>query len=435
MFEVGQETSGRALSRGAGLDLLAPPIIRPEPLPEPAAAAAALERMAAVAGEAGLRRVHVLAWRDLDDPEAGGSELHAHEVLRRWAAAGLDVTLRTSSADGHPAVVSRDGYRVVRRFGRYSVFPAAGVELALGAGSPDGVVEIWNGMPFFSPLFGRRHPRLVFLHHVHAEMWRMVLPAALAMIGETLESKIAPRVYERTRVVTLSESSRDEIVEMLGLPAERVSVVHPGVDERFAAGGHRSPAPLLVAVGRLVPVKRFEVLVDTVMRLRPAHPGLQAVIVGEGYEREALEAEIERRGATGVVSLPGRLDDEALVDLYRRAWVLVSTSAREGWGMTITEAAACGTPAVASAIAGHADAIVDGTTGFLATDAGEMAGHLHRLLSDTVLRHRLSRAAAERARAMTWDQTAEKALQALAAEAISHRRPRGRVRGRGRAQG
>ena len=79
-----------------------------------------------IAAEAGLSRIHIFAWRDLADVEAGGSELHAAEVARHWAAAGIDVTMRTSWAQGSPQMATRDGYRVVRKAGRYMVFPRAG---------------------------------------------------------------------------------------------------------------------------------------------------------------------------------------------------------------------------------------------------------------------------------------------------------------------
>ena len=72
----------------------------------------ATAELAELAREAGLRRVALLAWRDIDDAEAGGSELHAHEVATRWAAAGIDVVLRTSSVAGRAVLVERGGYRV-----------------------------------------------------------------------------------------------------------------------------------------------------------------------------------------------------------------------------------------------------------------------------------------------------------------------------------
>src|SRR5580704_3264932 len=188
------------------------------------------EVLASVAADAGLRRIHFVAWRDLDDPEAGGSELHAHMVASRWAAAGLDVTFRTSAVPGAPAALSRNGYRILRQAGRYAVFPGAAWEgIRMGHRPGDALVEIWNGMPFLSPLW-YRGPRIVFLHHVHAEMWGMVLPPSLARLGDLTERRVAPRFYRSSRIVTLSESSRREIVEMLHLPEGRVTVAPPGID-------------------------------------------------------------------------------------------------------------------------------------------------------------------------------------------------------------
>ena len=373
--------------------------------------------LGAIAAEAGLRRIHFVAWRDLDDPEAGGSELHAHEIASRWAAAGLDVTFRTSAVPDAPAALTRDGYRVLRKSGRYRVFPGAAWEgIRMGHPAGDALVEIWNGMPFLSPVW-YRGPRLVFLHHVHAEMWGMVLPPALARLGDFAERRFAPRFYRSSRIVTLSESSRREIVDLLHLQPERVSVDPPGVDSRYTPGGHRSPTPLVVAVGRLVPVKRFEVLLRSLALLKPDHPELQAVIIGEGYERAALESLRAELGATDWISLPGRVDDAELVSWYRRAWVVASSSQREGWGMTLTEAAACGTPAVATAIAGHTDAVLDGESGLLVENLWDLSGALGRVLGDEVLRSRLSKGALARARWFTWDATARRALEALADEA------------------
>jgi glycosyltransferase involved in cell wall biosynthesis len=375
------------------------------------------EVLAGIAADAGLRRIHFVAWRDLDDPEAGGSELHAHKVASLWAAAGLDVTFRTSAVHGASETLTREGYRVVRKAGRYGVFPgAAWGATRMGHRPGDALVEVWNGMPFLSPLW-YAGPRIVFLHHVHAEMWGMVLPPALARMGDTMERRIAPRFYRRSRIVTLSESSRAEIVKMLHLRRERVTVAPPGVDERFSPGGRRSDSPLVVAVGRLVPVKRFDALLRALAPLKARHPDLEAVIIGEGSERAALEARRAELDATDWIHLPGRVSDDELVDWYRRAWVVASSSQREGWGMTLTEAAACGTPAVATNIAGHADALVDGESGLLVDDVEDLTDPLGRVLGDDVLRSRLSKGALARARWFTWDATARRALEALAGEA------------------
>jgi glycosyltransferase involved in cell wall biosynthesis len=369
-----------------------------------------------MAEEAGVRRVDVVAWRDRDDVEAGGSELHADEILRRWAEGGIDVRLWTSRVDGAARQIRRNGYTVNRRAGRYAVFPRTAVAGFRGKiGTGDGLVEIWNGMPFFSPVWSRV-PRIVLLHHVHAEMWDMVLSPTLARLGRTVEHRLAPPLYRKSQIVTLSESARRDLVVRLKHPAERVSVVPPGVDPRFSPGGRRHPTPLVIAVGRLVPVKRFDLFIEAMVRLKEIQPGLEAMIVGEGYERPALEAQIAAAGAGRWLSLPGRLPDKDLIAAYRRAWVVSSTSSHEGWGMTLTEAAACGTPAVATRIPGHEDAVIEGESGFLVSTLAGLVEAAGSILANPMLRRRLSQGALRRVEDMTWERTASMALEALVAQ-------------------
>lgn len=374
----------------------------------------ALAKIGDVADAAGLRRVHVLAWRDLDDVEAGGSEVHADEIAQRWAAAGIEVVMRTSRAHGQLTDDRRHGYRVVRRGGRHTVFLDAPLqELTARAGRRDGLLEVWNGLPFFTPLWARG-PRATFIHHVHADMWRQVMSPGLARLGEVLELRVAPRLYRGSRVLTPSPSSRLQIIERLGLPPERVSAVPNGIDERFSPGGARSPHPLVVAVGRLVPHKRVDRLVDAAAIARRSVPDLELVIVGQGYERPHIERHLDDADARSWVQLRGHVSDDELIDLYRSAWVAASASSDEGWGMTLTEAAACGTPAVATRIAGHVDSVRDGVSGLLAATTDELGAALAEVLTDAGLRERLGRGALERAEELTWDRTALATLQAVA---------------------
>jgi glycosyltransferase involved in cell wall biosynthesis len=380
-----------------------------------------IDKLGDLAARAHLRRISMLAWRDLDDPEAGGSEVHASTIASLWGQAGIEVTMRTSYAPGRAQVAWRDGYRVIRKAGRYMVFPRAAFSEAMGwHGARDGLVEIWNGMPFFSPVWSKG-PRVTWLHHVHDSMWQMTLPPRLAAIGSAIEARIAPPLYRNTPIITLSESSKRELIDKLGFKANRVTVVPPGIDERFSPAGEKSPAPLVVAVGRLVPVKRFHYVIDALTELRAVHPGLRAVIVGEGYLRDELETQVREAGAESWLTLPGRVDDDELIDLYRKAWVVCSTSAHEGWGMTITEAAACGTPAIATRIAGHADAIDEGRSGLLVDDPRELPRELGRVLGDDALRRRLTEGAREHAARFTWGATAYGTLEVLAEEAVRRR--------------
>ena len=283
---------------------------------------------------------------------------------------------------------------MIRKAGRYQVFPRTALaEVRHTYGRPDGLVEIWNGVPFLSPIWARR-PRIVILHHVHGPMWKMALGDRIGAAGEVMERRIAPYFYRQTEIVTLSSSSKDELVNELGFSPDRVRIVPPGIDPRFRPGDTKADHPLVVAVGRLVPVKRFDALIRSAAAIKDRHPNLRLVIAGEGYERPVLESEIERLGAADWVSLPGRVPDAELVELLQQAWVVASSSAVEGWGMTLTEAAACGTPSVATRTTGHLDAVVDGVTGVpagahvavhLAAPGVELVGAVERDDGDAVL--------------------------------------------------
>lgn len=370
----------------------------------------------------GVERVHLLAWRDLEDPDAGGSELHAHQLMARWAAQGLTVTTRTSAAPGLPAETTRDGYRVVRRGSRYSSFHrAVAAELCRSMGRYDAVVEVWNGVPFLTPIWCRR-PRLTLLHHVHGPMWDQLFSPRVAGLGRFMETRLAPPLYRRGTVVCLGESTRHELLG-LGFRPERVVAVPVGTPAGFVPGRERSARPLVVAVGRLAPVKRFDALVHAVAATRTEVPDVELVIVGIGPERARIQHAIDAVDGHEWVTLTGWASSAELLDWYQRAWVIASASLAEGWGMSLTEGAACATPAVATDISGHQSSVVDGVTGLLAPlDALDVA--LTKVLIDPELRARLGAAALERAQALSWDHTATAITAELLAEAERGRWPR-----------
>jgi glycosyltransferase involved in cell wall biosynthesis len=256
------------------------------------------------------------------------------------------------------------------------------------------------------------------MHHVHAEMWRMVLPPRLAMLGDTLERRIAPPIYRGSRMITLSPTSKAEMLE-IGFKDERVEVVPPGIAAHFSPGGTRTTNPSFVAVGRLQPVKRFDRLIRAAVKAHDEVPDLTLTIVGTGALREELGALVDELDAADYITFAGRVSDDELVELYRSGWAVVSSSVREGWGMTLTEAAACGTPAIATRIPGHIDAVAEGRSGLLADDVDGLTAHMVAVAEDRALRERLISGALDHAATLSWDQTATRILLALAEEAGS----------------
>lgn len=368
----------------------------------------------------GIDRIESYAWRDLDDPEAGGSELHADEIFRRWAAVGIAVTHRTSTID-EPRSFERNGYTVTQRGGRYDVFGRVIARQSVRR-RPAGTatIEIWNGVPWFGPLWAPRR-RVVWMHHVHREMWDDALPAPFNHAGRFLETRFAPLFYRRSQFATLSESSAEE-VRALGIADQRLAVIPPGVHERFTPDPtRRSPTARAVVVGRLAPVKRQTMALDALRQARTDHPDLSVEVIGDGPDRASIEAWVDAHDARGWVDVRGRVSDEELLDAYRRAWIVVSASYAEGWGMSLTEGGACGTPCVATDIAGHRGAAVPDATGRLVADGASMATAISDLLGDAPTRDAFGAAAIRHAADLSWTAVAARHLDVLADRLQSER--------------
>jgi glycosyltransferase involved in cell wall biosynthesis len=284
-------------------------------------------------------------------------------------------------------------------------------------GPYDALVEIWNGVPWFSPVWCRR-PRITMLHHVHGPMWDQMLPGPFAATGRVLEARIAPPFYKRGLTVTPSDATRHELIE-LGFRPDRVIAVPNGVDPFFTPGGGRNAEPSILAVGRLAPVKRFELVIEAAIEARATVPGLTLSIVGDGPMRSELEARAAAAGAADWIRFPGRVDREDLVAHYRRAWLVVSGSLAEGWGLSLTEGAACGTPCVATDIRGHRSSVVAGQTGIL-VEPSMLGTTVADVLTDHPRRHALADAALTRARTLTWENSALGLTRALHAAVLEH---------------
>jgi glycosyltransferase involved in cell wall biosynthesis len=359
--------------------------------------------------------VLVLNWRDTSNPEGGGSEVYVERVAAGLAARGHPVTLFCAAHRGAPAREQVGDVRVVRRGSRLTVYLHAWwAHLTGRLGGHEVVVDVQNGLPFFSALWCRR-PVVVLVHHVHREQWRVVLPALQARLGWWVESRLAPRLYRRARYVAVSEATRQELVG-LGVRPQAITVVHNGMTPpgRPAAVA-RTPYPSICVLGRLVPHKRVELALEAAARIRRHLPGLRVLVVGQGYWEPRLRETVARLGLEDAVELLGWLDEDAKQRVLARSWVLAMPSLKEGWGLAVLEAAASGTPTVAFRAAGGVrESVVHGSTGLLADDPDEFIRHLAWMLLNRHLRQRLGDAARAHAARFTWSQTVAGFAEVLA---------------------
>jgi len=373
------------------------------------------------------RRVLFLNWRDLHNPLGGGSERYLHRVASGLAARGAHVTVRTAAYPGAAPEELLDGVRYVRGGSPNTVFPQALLDVRRRRFGPvDVVVDCQNGVPFWTRA-SVRVPVVVLVHHVHREQWRVAVGPVAGRVGWLLESRVAPFVYRRCQYVAVSPTTRRQLVE-LGVGAERIAVVHNGVDTAptAPAPARRCPQPMLAVVSRLVPHKRVEQAVEVLARLLPDWPGLRLTVVGDGYWRPQIRRRVEQLGLSNRVSLLGHVDEATKHAVLASSWLHLCPSLKEGWGLAIMEAARHGVPTIAYRDAGGTvDSVLHEQTGLLADSATDGVAGLTaltgRLLADAALRERLSRAAQLYSAQFTWERATEAFSRVLDA-AIAGRR-------------
>ena len=350
-------------------------------------------------------RIALLNWRDLTHPEGGGAERYAQTVCAGLARRGHDVTMFCAAHSGAAPVEEIDGYRLVRRGGRSTVYPATLRALSRSSrahGGYDVVIDTQNGLPFWSPL-ATRAPVVSLVHHVHREQWPVVFGPVMARVGWGLESRVSPRVYRGCPYVTVSGRSRDELIG-LGVRRGDIEVIHNGTDRPMALGVERAPRPTVVVLGRLVPHKRVELAIDALARLRELVPGVELRVVGDGWWRHRIEEHARAVGMAGAVHFLGYVDEVTKHRELSRAWVALAPSAKEGWGLNVVEAASHGVPTVAHHGAGGlSESIVDGRTGVLVDDVDGMARAAARLLRDEAMRTAMGERAREQAALHSWE--------------------------------
>jgi glycosyltransferase involved in cell wall biosynthesis/O-antigen/teichoic acid export membrane protein len=365
------------------------------------------------------RHILLLTDRDWTHPQGGGTGTNLYGQVTRWVAWGHTVTVVAGAYDGCEPVSTPHERLTIHRMGtRLTVFGRAALATRRGIGADaDVVLEVVNGIAFFTPLWWwLRPPCVTLVHHVHQEHYVTELGVQGRMAALALERLPLAALYRRP-VLTISQAARDDLVA-LGVPDERITVTYLGVDASGIPAVDRAPTPRLLYLGRLKAYKRIEHVLDAL----EAVPGATLDIAGDGDHREALEAEIDRRALTGRVTLHGHVSEETKQQLYDQAWVSLTASSAEGWCLTVMEAALRGTPTAALRVGGLPESIVDGQTGLLADTPQELARHVADLCADQALRERLGEAARERAQRFTWEETSRANLDVLEAAVTAPRR-------------
>ncbi|MDP9467480.1 MAG: glycosyltransferase family 4 protein [Chloroflexota bacterium] len=347
--------------------------------------------------------VHYLTWRHWDGP---------NEIVRDG------ITLH--GVGRPPALYGADGKRTVREA---VAFSARLLPVLLRQRWDVIDCSATPYLPLYAAWLGARvtrTPLVATWHEFWGEHWHDYLPRRpiVARVARALE-------WGSRRLGDVTVPVSEFTAHRMGLPAaEEATIVGNGVDLDAIRATRRASKPVeVVFVGRLIDEKRVDLLLEAIHALAGRFPNLRCMVIGEGPERAALEGRAVRLGLAERVTFTGRIEGSRVYAAVKAAAVLVMPSVREGFGITVAEAQACGTvPIVVRSPMSAASALVrDGVDGLTCDPTiASMAEALARLLSDPVRLAAMSRAARRAAQQYDWDLLADR-MEQVYLQAAHHR--------------
>lgn len=356
------------------------------------------------------KRNHILIfnWRDTNHVYGGGAEVYIHELARRWVSGGSRVTVFCGNDNRSPLNEKIDGVNIIRRGGSYTVYLFGFLYYIFKfRGKVDLIIDCENGIPFFSPLYAKI-PVILLIHHVHQEIFREFLKFPMRQIAEFLEGKLMPIIYKNKQIVTVSNSSLNAILKIGFSSAEKIKIIKNGVTGIHFSKYPKTANPSFMYLGRLKNYKNIDVAIKAFAKIVTIHKNAILTIVGTGESYLVLKNLIEKLRLVDNVKFLGRISEEEKAKQFSQSWAVLQPSQMEGWGITVIEANANGTPVIASRVSGLVDSVVDGKTGVLVElkNVDQFAKAMREIIIDKDYRTTLSKNAYIWAQNFNWDSSA-----------------------------
>uniref|UniRef100_A0A7C4XSS3 Glycosyltransferase n=1 Tax=candidate division WWE3 bacterium TaxID=2053526 RepID=A0A7C4XSS3_UNCKA len=370
--------------------------------------------------EKGGLRILIFNWRDTKHIWSGGAEVYLNELSKEFISKGHQVTLFCSNDNHNPPYEEIDGIKIVRKGGFMTVYAWAVLfYLFKFRGNHDVIIDSENGIPFFTPLYAKE-PVIGLIHHVHQDIILKELNVAwyllpLALAAKILETRVMPKAYRNSLMITVSESSRKDMERIGFADKTRVEIINPGVELEKFKTAEKTPDPTILYLGRLKSYKSIDTAIKAMKTVVELFPNAKLKIAGFGEDRPELEKLTKNLKIEENVEFLGKVPEEEKVKLLAESWVLVYPSAWEGWGITAIEANASGTPVVASNVPGLRDSVSNPHSGYLVEykNPNHFAEKICKILEDTNLRESLNKTSLEWAQNYTWKKSANKLLELI----------------------
>ena len=366
-------------------------------------------------------------------PAAGGAEKHLHRIFGKIVEMGHTVVLFTTTFPGAKEREVVDGIQVIRKGGdlMFQLTVALNLKKLDREFNFDVVVEDLNKLPVFAHWFVRK-PLLVQMHH----LWRKSIFAEaifpIAFMVWFFE-RIITFFYRTQNFVVVSPSTKNELAE-IGVDESRISVIYNGSEMPPVAAQFRvdscesnenvpvqdntlknARAPYFIWLSRVHRYKGIWTALEAFEKFSKSHPEVKLYVVGGGPLLKKLPTWIQSHGLEGKVELTGFVSAARKYELLSSSLALLQTSYKEGWGLTVMEAAQLCKTTIASDVPGLCDSVRDGETGILfpSGDAAACASAMEKIYSDAELRASLGKNAKRYALTFSWEKSARETLELL----------------------
>ncbi len=346
-------------------------------------------------------------WRDIYHKSAGGAEVYVHELATRWAKEGNHVTVFCGNDGRSKRHEYVDNVEIYRKGSFYTVYLWAFIYYIFRFRSKYHVViDSSNAIPFFTPIFSRAIKILV-IHHLHEQEIKRQFKRPLSSIACFIESKVTPFLYKNISVVTVSTSSRKDLIR-LGFKKNNINIVTPCVDQTEIDTMKKSKYPHFIYLGRLRYYKNIDIAIKAFKTIADKFPNSKLTIAGDGEAMAELKALVKNLKIKKNVDFTGYVSENKKSKLLTQAWISLQPSSYEGWGITVLEANSHFTPVISADVKGLRDSVINGKTGLLVKEINseQFAKAMSKLILNKKLLSKLSKNAKKWSEYFDWDKNA-----------------------------
>ncbi len=363
----------------------------------------------------------ILNWKDIKNPDVGGAEIILYELAKRLVREGHTVTwfCRRFGFGKNTDII--DGIHIIRRGNRFTVYWEAYRYYQSLKKKPDKVLDCINTICWQTPLYVPNEKRVAYVNQLAKEVFFYELPPVISHLAYFLEP-LEYLLYRGTQFLCYSESVKRDIAG-IGIPSEHISTFPIGIDHARYTPGVKSKDPLFLFVARLARMKRPDLCIRAMRLVVDHYPSAKLAIVGYGPMERELDRLIHSCNLEKNVTLVkkdalffDKHPSDQKVKLMQQAWALLLPSVKEGWGMVVTEAAACGTLSIVTHVTGLVDSVIHDTTGIVLSsspDTQELADAMIDVIQSTSHRGTLARNAVRQSHMFTWDRSYDLFMKSL----------------------